>query len=30
MEERRAREMAEHLVEKLEARLSEITRHATM
>lgn len=30
MEERRGREMAEHLVEKLEARLAEITRAATM
>jgi hypothetical protein len=30
MEERRAREMAEHLVEKLETRLAEITRTATM
>lgn len=30
MEERRAREQAEHLVEKLEAKLSEITRAASM
>ena len=30
MEERRAREVAEHLVEKLETKLSEITRTATL
>ncbi len=30
MEERRAREQAEHLVEKLEARLADITRAASM
>jgi hypothetical protein len=30
MEERRAREQAEHLVEKLEAKLSEITRAASL
>jgi hypothetical protein len=30
MEERRAREQAEHLVERLEAKLSEITRAATL
>ena len=30
MEERRAREQAEHLVEKLEAKLAEITRAASM
>jgi hypothetical protein len=30
MEERRAREQAEHLVEKLEARLAEITRAASL
>jgi hypothetical protein len=30
MEERRAREMAEHLIEKLETKLAEITRAATM
>ena len=30
MEERRARETAEHLVEKLEAKLAEITRAATL
>ena len=30
MEERRAREQAEHLVEKLEAKLSEITREASL
>jgi hypothetical protein len=30
MEERRGREIAEHLVEKLEAKLAEITRAATM
>ena len=30
MEERRAREQAEHLVEKLEAKLGEITRAASM
>jgi hypothetical protein len=30
MEERRARETAEHLVEKLEAKLGEITRAATL
>ena len=30
MEERRAREQAEHLVERLETKLSEITRAASM
>ncbi|MEA3212981.1 MAG: hypothetical protein QOE70_6038 [Chthoniobacter sp.] len=30
MEERRAREMAEHLVEKLEAKLNDITRAASL
>ena len=30
MEERRAREQAEHLVEKLEMKLSEITRAASL
>jgi hypothetical protein len=30
MEERRAREMAEHLIEKLETKLAEITRAASM
>ena len=30
MEERRAREMAEHLIEKLETKLADITRAASM
>ena len=30
MEERRGREMSEHLVEKLEAKLAEITRAASL